>query len=77
MSISGISNAGTVGALAAAQAAAPPVASGPEAADASPSAFFDMTGWTGPGEASVTTGPAAARAPLPELSASVLSAVLR
>lgn len=79
MSISGAGSVGAVqriGTIAAAQAAAAPARQA-QGADASPSAFFDMTSWTGAAEASVTTGPAAAKASLPELSASVLSAILR
>ena len=84
MSIGGIGQAPSVGTIAAAQIAATRAATqavGAAAAkapvDAGPSAFFDMTAWTGPAEASVTTGAAAAKAGLPELSASVLSAILR
>ena len=75
MSVDGIGGVRSIGAIVAAQATQTP-ASKPDAA-AGPSDFFDMTGWTGPAEASVTTGPAAAKAALPELSASVLSAILR
>ena len=76
MSITSIGSVPRVGTIAAAQAAAP-VAARPQADADDLSAFFDMTGWTGPAEASVTAGPAAAKAGLPELSASVLSAILR
>ena len=76
MSISGIGSSPSIGAIAAAQASQPQALQAGKA-DAGPAAFFDMTSWTGPADASVTVGPAAATASLPELSASVLSAVLR
>ena len=76
MSIGSIGGSPTIGAIAAAQASQPQALQ-MAGADAGPAAYFDMTGWTGPAEASVTTGPAAPPAPLSELSASVLSAVLR
>ena len=79
MSVSGIGNVGSigrVGTIAEAQAASAPTqrVSRP---DASPSAFFDMTGWSPVGEPPVTIGAAMGPASLPELSASVLAAVLR
>ena len=79
MSVSGIGNVGSigrVGTIAEAQAASAP-ARQPSRPDASPSAYFDMTGWSPIGEPPVTVGPAMAPASLPELSASVLAAVLR
>ena len=79
MSVGGVNSIGQAGALAAAMSAqasrAPGNIEGGEAGG--PAAYFDMTSWTGSVDASVTVGPAAAKAPLPELSASVLSAVLR
>ena len=79
MSVGGVNSIGQAGAIAAAMSAqasrAPGAIEGGEAGGAA--AYFDMTSWTGPAEASVTVGPAAAKAALPELSASVLSAILR
>ena len=75
MSIDGIGGIGAAHAFSSAKADADVAASGP--ADTGPAAYFDMTGWTGPAEAGVTVGPLGAKADLAELSASVLSAVLR
>lgn len=77
MAISGITGVPTIGALQAAQAA-PQAAARTEAG--APAEWFDMTAWAGPsqGSPSVTTGAAVSTpAPLAELSASVLSAILR
>ena len=74
--VSGVGGASRVGTIAEAQAASAPARQA-QGADASPSAFFDMTGWSPIGEPPVTVGPAMAPASLPELSASVLAAVLR